>query len=205
MGSLTVIFGPMFSGKTTRLIQELTRFMDVTNKSHNTKCLLINHIFDTRNEAIGISSHGSSFKGISDLIDITKTSNIDSVDVDSYDVIGVDEAQFFENLEIVYKWICSDKIVIISGLIADAFMKPFGKINTLITSADNIIQCHAICSECIKNRGKIITPDALAGMKAPFTFRIVSSNEQISIGASDKYIPVCRYHYNSLSNKTYID
>lgn len=200
MGSLTIIFGPMFSGKTTRLIQELTRFMDVTNKSHNTKCLLINHVFDTRNETVGISSHGSSFKGISDLIDIAKTDNIDDVNVNGYDVIGIDEAQFFNQLDTIYKWISANKIVIISGLIADAFMKPFGKINTLITYADNIIQCHAICSECIKNRDKIITPDALAGMKAPFTFRLIASVEQISIGASDKYIPVCRFHYNILSD-----
>jgi len=200
MGSLTVIFGPMFSGKTTRLIQELTRFMDVTNKSHNTKCLLINHIFDDRNEDIGVSSHGSSFKGISDLIDIKKSGNIEDINVSMYDVIGIDEAQFFTQLDTIYKWIDQNKIVIISGLIADAFMQPFGKINTLLTAADNIIQCHAICAECIKNRDKIITPDALAGMKAPFTFRLVASDEQISIGASDKYIPVCRYHYKLLSN-----
>ena len=200
MGSLTIIFGPMFSGKTTRLIQELTRFMDVTNKSHNTKCLLINHIFDDRNEELGVSSHGSSFKGISDLIDVCKCENLESVDCKNYDVIGIDEGQFFSNIDIIHTWIKSGKIVIISGLIADAFMQPFGKMNTLITFADTVIQCHAICSECIKNKDKIITPDLLAGMKAPFTFRLEASKEQISVGASDKYIPVCRYHYNILSS-----
>jgi thymidine kinase len=64
MGSLTIIFGPMFSGKTTRLIQELTRFVDVTQESHFTKCLLINHTFDNRNPELKISSHASSFKGV---------------------------------------------------------------------------------------------------------------------------------------------
>ena len=199
MGSLTLIFGPMFSGKTTRLIQELTRFMDVTNISHNTKCLLINHIFDDRNLEVGVSSHGSSFKGLSHLIDVQKCEHLDTVDVSEYDVIGVDEAQFFSSLDKILEWVSYGKVVIVSGLIADAFMKPFGKINTLITFADNVIQCHAICSECIKSKDKIITPDALAGMKAPFTFRFEASTEQISVGAADKYIPVCRYHYNQLS------
>lgn len=173
--------------------------MDVTNQSHNTKCLLINHIFDDRNEQIGVSSHGSSFKGVSELIDIVKSGNLEDVNTEGYDVIGVDEAQFFSSLEKVFDWLSQGKVVIVSGLIADAFMKPFGKINTLITFADTVIQCHAICSECIKCKGKIITPDALAGMKAPFTFRLEASTEQISVGASDKYIPVCRYHYNQLS------
>lgn len=200
MGSLTLIFGPMFSGKTTRLVQELTRFIDVTNQSHNTKCLLVNHIFDDRNEEIGISSHASSFKGFSDLIDLVKAEQLNSVFVDDYNIIGIDEAQFFPSLDVVLEWINKGKVVIVSGLIADAFMKPFGKINTLVTFADNIIQCHAICAECIKCKDKIITPDALAGMKAAFTFRLEASVEQISVGASDKYIPVCRYHHNKLSN-----
>lgn len=199
MGSLTLIFGPMFSGKTTRLIQELTRFVDVTAVSHNTKCLFINHIFDDRNKDIGISSHGSSFKGISNLIDVVQCDNLEELNVIDYNVIGIDEAQFFKNLDNVYDWVNSGKVVIVSGLISDSFMKPFGKIHSLVTFADNIIQCHAICSECIKNKTSIITPDVLSSMKASFTFRLDETKEQISVGASGKYIPVCRYHYNELS------
>lgn len=199
MGSLTVIFGPMFSGKTTRLIQELTRFVDVISESHGAKCLLVNHIFDNRNPEIGVSSHASSFKGVSDLIDVKQTNTLKVLDVSEYSVIGIDEGQFFEDLEIVSNWINNGKNVIISGLIADSFMKPFGKIYTLIPLSDNVIQCHAICAECLKNHDRIITPDLLNSMKAPFTFRFDSSNSQIEVGASDKYIPICRYHYNILS------
>lgn len=198
MGSLTVIFGPMFSGKTTRLLQELTRFMDVTNEEHKTKCLLINHVFDDRNEKIGISSHGSGFSGVSSLIDIQKADDLSSLDVSEYHVIGIDECQFFKDLSCVNTWVENNKIVIISGLISDAFMRPFGKIGELFHSADNVIQCHAICSECIKNKNTVITPDSILGMKAAFTFRIDSSVNQVEIGASDKYVPVCRYHYNIL-------
>lgn len=200
MGSLTVIFGPMFSGKTTRLIQELTRFVDVTLESHNTKCLLINHIFDDRNSEVGVSSHSSSFKGVSLNIDVVQSLNLSKVDVENYDVIGIDEGQFFEDLHTVRQWVRKNKNVIISGLISDSFMKPFGQIYTLIPESDNVIQCHSICSECIKKCGRIVTPDLLSSMKAPFTFRIDSANKdsQVLVGASDKYIPVCRYHFNAL-------
>ena len=200
MGSLTVIFGPMFSGKTTRLIQELTRFVDVTLESHSTKCLLINHTFDDRNPELKVSSHASSFKGVSDLIEIVQVSSLQEVSYENYDVIGIDEGQFYSDLETVIQWVNNGKNVIISGLISDAFMNPFGKIYTLIPFSDNVIQCHAICSECIKNHGRIITPDALSAMKAPFTFRLNKSDSQIEVGASDKYIPVCRHHYIGLQN-----
>jgi thymidine kinase len=201
MSNLTIIFGPMFSGKTTKLVQELTRFVDVTSESHNTKCLFINHSFDIRNPNIGVSSHGSSFKGVSDLIDVLQIDELKKIKIEHYDVIGVDEGQFFSDLEIVKSWVEKGKIVIVSGLISDSFMNPFGKIHTLIPFSDNVIQCHAICSECLKNHSKMITPDSLHSMKAPFTFRFDSSNSQIEVGASDKYIPVCRFHYESLNKK----
>lgn len=202
MVSLTVIFGPMFSGKTTRLVQELTRFADVISLSENlkSKCLFINHIFDTRNPELGVSSHGSSFKGISSLIDVIQTKELKTVNVLNYDVIGIDEAQFFEDLETVLTWVAVGKNVIVSGLISDCFMKPFGKIYNLIPSADTVIQCHSICSECLKTHGKIITPDALNSMKAAFTFRLGNSVKQVEVGAADKYIPVCRYHHEQLSS-----
>jgi thymidine kinase len=200
MGSLTIIFGPMFSGKTTRLVQELTRFVDVTSEVHSTKCLFINHTFDTRNPELKISSHASSFKGISDLIDVIQVNELKNVEYSNYNVIGIDEGQFYNDLEKVIEWVNQGKNVIISGLISDSFMKPFGKIYTLIPFSDNVIQCHAICSECIKNHQRIITPDALSSMKAAFTFKLTQNDSQIDVGASDKYIPVCRHHYIQLQN-----
>jgi thymidine kinase len=198
MSHLTIIFGPMFSGKTTRLVQELTRVVDVLEH----RCLLINHVFDTRNKEIGVSSHASSFRGVSKLIDVHQTDKLEKVNIDEYNIIGVDEAQFFEDLEVVKGWVKKGKNVIVSGLITDAFMNPFGKLHTLFTFADNVIQCHSICSECIKTHDRVITTDALNSMKAAFTYKVKSNSEnQIDIGASDKYIPVCRYHYDMISNK----
>ena len=78
-------------------------------------------------------------------------------------------------------------------------MKPFGKLHTLIPFADNVMQCPSICSECIKSHDRGITTDALNAMKAAFTYKVSSSNNQIDVGAADKYIPVCRYHYDMIS------
>jgi thymidine kinase len=54
---------------------------------------------------------------------------------------------------------------------------------------------HSICKECLGEYTGILTPDILNSMKAPFTMRISGGNNQIEVGASDKYIPVCRKHF----------
>jgi thymidine kinase len=191
--SLTVFFGPMFSGKTTKLLEELTRYIDVTDE----KCLLVNHSFDDRDFSIGdVSSHNSSFKGVSKKIDTLKVGKLNFVDISNYNIIGIDEAQFFEDLEETVKvWISCGKNVVVSGLISDAFMNPFGKIYRLIPSADKVVQVHSICKECLKDYKDILTPDILNSMKAPFTKRICGGENQIEVGAADKYIPVCRKHF----------
>jgi thymidine kinase len=191
--SLTIFFGPMFSGKTTKLLEELTRFVDVSDKP----CLLINHSFDNREFGVGdVSSHNSSFKGVSHKITTLKNSHLRDVDVSEYDIIGIDEAQFFEDLyEIVKVWVSKEKNVVISGLISDAFMKPFGEMYKLIPCADKVVQVHSICKECLGEYTGILTPDILNSMKAPFTMRISGGNNQIEVGAADKYIPVCRKHF----------
>ena len=191
--SLTIFFGPMFSGKTTQLLSELTRFVDVSDKP----CILINHVFDNREFGIGdVSSHNSSFKGVSHKIQTYKTNDLHKIKVDEFDIIGIDEAQFFENLEnIVDSWIQKGKNVVVSGLISDAFMKPFGEIFKLIPKADKVIQVHSICKECLNEYVGILTPDILNSMKAPFTMRIAGGCDQIEVGAADKYIPVCRKHF----------
>jgi thymidine kinase len=191
--SLTVFFGPMFSGKTTKLLEELTRYIDVTDE----KCLLINHSFDDRDFSVGdISSHNSSFKGVSKKIDTFKSGKLNSVDISRYNIIGIDEAQFFEDLEETVKmWISKGKNIALSGLISDAFMNPFGQIYRLIPCSDKVVQVHSICKECLKDYKELLTPDILNSMKAPFTKRICGGENQIEVGAADKYIPVCRKHF----------
>ena len=200
-GSLTVFTGCMFSNKTTRLIQEITRYADAASSSDEShpKPLLINNCLDVRSLDTVISSHSSNFKGISKRIDIVFASKLSEVDVSTYDVIGIDECQFFEDLyDIIVSWLEKGKHIYCAGLNGDASMKHFGQIHRLLPICDNFEFLHAICQICMeekKKKGSVLTPVDLIGMKASFSKRIKASSNQIDIGASDKYIAVCRKHF----------
>src|SRR5437016_5373645 len=96
-GSCKIIFGPMFSGKSTRLREEITRFADTGSIP-----LYINNFIDNRkteSQDQNITTHHSGFKGLSNKVVAIKVKNLSTVDVSEYDVIGIDEGQFFEDLE----------------------------------------------------------------------------------------------------------
>ena len=198
-GSLTVYTGPMFCGKTTHLITEITKWVDINrcNGSLNNRPLLINHCKDIRDKKNIISSHSSSYKGLSSYIDVI--SSKDLISIDTYDryVIAVDEAQFFPDLvEAVTKWLSEGIHVYCAGLDSDYKMEIFGSIHMLVHLADNFTKLPAICSICIRDINNTpITPSNLS--RASFTARIDQSvTNQIQIGGSDLYIPVCRRHLN---------
>jgi len=119
VGSCKIIFGPMFSGKSTKLRQEITTLADV-----GLKTLYINHSIDNRKtEAYDqiITTHHSGFKGLSDKIDVIKINALSRIDVSMYDAIAIDEGQFFDDIdEVVREWVLKDaKIVIIASLDGD--------------------------------------------------------------------------------------
>ena len=200
-GSLTLFAGCMFSNKTTRLIQEITRYADATISSDekHPKPLLINNALDNRSVETIVSSHSSAFKGISKRIDIVFGINLSDINISGYDVIGIDECQFFPDLyETVVKWISEGKHIYCAGLNGDANMKHFGQVHMLLPICDHFEFLHAICQICMEERKKktsILTPVDLSSMKASFSKRIAASEKQIEIGASDKYIAVCRKHF----------
>lgn len=181
-GYLEIIMGPMYSGKTSYLLRELTIYKEL-----GLNVLYINHSLDSRSES-AFSTHNplinSSIK-----IDSTKLSNLKELDmIDMYDVIGIDESQFFENLKddvlnLVEKL---NKKVFLSGLNSDFARKPFQSIYDILPYADKVTHLHSACSMCIKNR---IYKTAI------FSKRIVNGNDQVLIGAKDSYIPVCRNCY----------
>ena len=199
-GSLSVFVGCMYSGKTSRLIQEITRYADASALSgDNAKPLLINNALDSRSIETVISSHSSQFQGVSSRVDIVSAKNLKDVDVSKYHVIGVDEAQFFGDLyETVQLWLSQGKHIYCSGLNGDASQKHFGQIHSLLPICDNFEFIHAICQICMEERLKehsVLTPVDLQSMQASFSKRIVASESQIDVGASDKYIAVCRKHF----------
>jgi len=209
-GSLSVFTGPMYSGKTSHLIQSLTQHADI----YHTNILLINSSLDNRDEEKVISSHSSSYKGISDKIAILSVPSLTVVNTDQYDIIGVDECQFFPDLYITIKaWLKSGKHIYCAGLDSDAGMNIFGQVHQLLHLADRFIKLTAYCKPCLKERkNEILTPDNLP--PASFTGRINNivtcqqhchnhdhqqqqshqQQQQIDVGGMDKYQPVCRYH-----------
>jgi thymidine kinase len=181
-GHLYLIIGPMFSGKTSSLISELTRFVDVGIPS-----LYINSDLDTRNREY--STHNSSYAEVTNKILKTKTNLLSEVSkecLDKVDVIAIDEAQFFSDLlEVVPNWMKLGKIIYVAGLDGDCEQRPFGSILQLIPYCTKVKKLLSVCEIC--RRGGEIN-------KAPYTLRKEGKKELIEIGGADKYIPVCYSH-----------
>ncbi len=188
-GNLDIIIGPMFSGKTTEL---LTR---VSLAAVYRTVLIICSNIDTRSGS-GISTHGMfSTKTTADVI---TTVDLNNVDVAYYDVIAIDEAQFFNDLSPVKQWLEDGKDVIISSLDGDFNRNHIGYIHTLLPICRSIVKRLAICFECAKNN----TYEAIA----PYSFKIAGDkNKIIDAGSDDKYIAVCGSHWNLLNKKKNIN
>ena len=194
--SLTVYCGNMFSGKTTELLKEVTKYSDLSKE----RCsLIINHSSDTRDINKVVSSHSSIYKGLSDKVDVVSSPTISDIDVSDYTIIGLDEANFYPDLvQGIQKWLDLDKHIICAGLDGDFKMNAFGDISKLLHLADKFIKLNAVCSICMKetaDRGEIITP--CNAVPAAFTKKISGNTDtvQIDIGGADKYIAVCRKHH----------
>jgi len=180
-GSLEIIIGNMFSGKSTELIRRIN-----TMKSINKKIVIINYLHDNRYSVDSISTHDSiSVKSL-------KIENLLLIPIETLiecDCIFIDEGQFFNDL---YQFICLyvdiyKKHMVVSGLDGDSNRKKFGQMLDIIPLADSVTKLKAYCNIC---------SDCTPG---PFTKKIsnslISTHEQIDIGGIDKYLPVCRYHY----------
>jgi thymidine kinase len=170
----------MFSGKSTELIRKIRVL-----KSINKKILVIKPKIDNRYESDKIVSHNKESENCL----IIELNEIPDITVQKYDIIVIDEGQFFSNLKkMVLHWV--EKLnmhVIIGGLDGDYKREPIGEILSLIPYADDYIKLKSMCKSC--NDG---TP-------AIFTKRLSNEHEQILIGSNDLYVPLCRYHY-CLSN-----
>jgi thymidine kinase len=185
VGTLEILMGPMYSEKSTETLRRLKKASLVM------KVILVNHKKDTRNEEDHFSTHNTLFRNkLSDQIEMVQSDNLASVydTLIKYDMIGIDEAQFFPDLkDIVLKLVEKEnKRVIISGLDGSFQRKPMGQILSLIPFADKAKKYQAYCSRCAAD--KIISP-------APFTKRITMDTEEELIGGMDLYIPLCRRCY----------
>ena len=170
-GWIEVICGSMFSGKTEELIRRLKRV-----KIANLKAEIFKPAMDTRYDEIKIVSHDTNF------IQSTPVESSQSILLlaQGADVIGIDEAQFFDSeiTNVCEQLALSGKRVIVAGLDMDFAGKPFGQMPNLLAVADYITKLHAICMKC--------------GNIANISYRKTAEEGQVVLGEKDMYEPRCR-------------
>lgn len=180
-GFLNLIIGPMFSGKSSRLIQYIRQY-----KTLGSKLIVIKPSLDTRyTNSNEICTHNHD-KESCIIYDKNTLNNIfNDMYYDEYDVIIIEEGQFFSNLyDIVKKMTDIDKKkVYISALNGDSNRKNFGEIHKLIPLADNIEFLQSLCIDC---------RDGTLGI---YSKRITDESSQILVAGNNKYKAVCRKHY----------
>ena len=170
-GYIEVICGSMFSGKTEELIRRLKRA-----KIANLKVEIFKPAIDIRYDEIKIVSHDENY------IQSTPIDNSQSILLmaQDVDVVGLDEAQFFDDeISNVCDALALRGVrVIVAGLDMDYMAKPFGQMPFLMAKADFVTKLHAICVKC--------------GNIANYSYRIIPNEEQIMLGANNAYEPRCR-------------
>jgi thymidine kinase len=180
-GSIEVICGSMFSGKTDELIRRLVRA-----KIARLQVQVFKPAIDVRYKAEKLTSHaGSAF----DAVPVEKTSEIlQQVDSDT-DVVGIDEVQFMdEGVVDVAQQLAEKGIrVLAAGLDMDFRGEPFGAMPTLMAKAERVDKLHAICMTC--------------GNEASRTQRLVNGKPAryddpvVIVGAAELYEARCRLHH----------
>lgn len=199
-GYLKIFLGCMFSGKTTEVVNVLTREADTGYKT-----LFINNSADIRPDAEGgdldnFTSHSSTLKSMSGKITKAKVTLLGELEesyVNQFDIIGIDEAnQYSDLVEVVKYWVnVLGKHVYIAGLDGSFSKKKFGHILDLIPEADDVIKVKAQCILCLNEYRERGYKRPILGLPASFSMKTGGTSSELEIGGKDKYIPVCRAHW----------
>lgn len=169
-GHIEVIFGPMFSGKTTELIRRLKRYQVADHK-----CLIVKYARDIRYSTAAVATHDNQ---TIDAVSQTKLSAL-KIEASIYSVIGIDEGQFFPDTVLFAEEMANQgKIVIIAALDGTYQRLGFGDILNLIPLAESVLKLTAVCMMCFED--------------ASYTKRTGSETELEVIGGTDKYMAACR-------------
>ena len=174
-GWIEVICGSMFSGKSEELIRRLRRAQIAKQKVQVFKPLI-----DNRYDEAYVISHS---KQKIECVPIGEIKEIYEHLNDETQVVGIDEAQFFDDniIEIVNELANKGRRVIVAGLDQDYRGRPFGPIPKLLAVAEYITKTMAVCMQC--------------GAPANRTQRLVNRKEQILVGNGSLYEPRCRKCY----------
>ncbi len=170
-GSIEVIAGSMFSGKTEELIRRLKRA-----KLANQQVEIFKPKIDIRYSNREVVSHDAR------TIQSTPVETASSILLLTSDVevVGIDEAQFFDEalVDVCNKLADSGVRVIVAGLDMDFKGIPFGPMPGLLAIAEEVTKVRAICMRC--------------GSLASYSFRLADSDKKVLLGEKDNYEPLCR-------------
>ncbi|MBI5220152.1 MAG: thymidine kinase [Bacteroidia bacterium] len=171
VGWIEVIVGSMFSGKTEELIRRLKRANIAKQRVE-----IFKPAIDVRYSDEQVVSHDAN------AIHSTPVSNSSNILllVNDVDVVGIDEAQFFDTgLVDVCNTLANNGVrVVIAGLDMDFRGKPFGPIPALLATAEYVTKVHAICMTC--------------GDLAQYSHRKSQAENLVLLGEKDIYEPLCR-------------
>lgn len=173
-GWVEVVCGSMFSGKTEELLRRVKRA-----KIAKLSVRIFKPKMETRYDKVKVVSHDDNYQDsfpVDDSREILKW-------VENVDVIGIDEAQFFDDHlpEVCTTLANNNKRVIIAGLDMDYLAKPFGIMPNLMAMAEYVTKVHAICMQC--------------GSVAQYSYRFSKRGGQVVLGERDQYEPRCRSCY----------
>ena len=176
-GSIEVICGSMFSGKTEELIRRLKRA-----KIAKQRVEIFKPAIDTRYSDTEVVSHDANSIASTP---VSSSQNILLMTGD-VDVIGIDEAQFFDEgiIDVCNTLANQGFRVIVAGLDMDFKGVPFGPMPALMAIADDVQKVHAICVRC--------------GAPAYVSHRLVTGEKQVLLGEKNEYEPICRHCFSKI-------
>jgi thymidine kinase len=177
--SLHLILGPMYSGKTSDLIRLADRY-----KIAKKKVIIVKYLADTRYSKDELAAH-SGTRVLAD----ASTDRLSLVDFEPYDVICVDEVQFYPDNKDLIKWADKGKIVVASGLSGNYLRHQFQGIPELISAADRITHLNSVCMLCNNENG------SFSAMRKEQTQIAGKAAETEFIGGQETYVALCRKCY----------
>lgn len=180
-GWIEVICGSMFSGKTEELIRRMKRA-----KFAKQNVEIFKPEIDTRYDEEMVVSHDSNEIHSTP---VPSSSNIPIL-ANNVDVVGIDEAQFFdEGLVAVCNQLANSGVrVIVAGLDMDFKGVPFGPMPGIMACAEYVTKVHAICMQC--------------GELANHSYRFSNDESLVHLGETEEYEPLCRMCFHKAKNKT---
>lgn len=179
-GTIEVVCGSMFSGKTEELIRRMKRAQFAKQKVE-----IFKPSIDVRYSEQEVVSHNHNAI-MSTPVESSTSILLLAEDVE---VVGIDEAQFFDMgiIDVCRKLAAKGIRVIVAGLDMDYKGVPFGPMPALMAIADDVYKAHAICVRC--------------GSLANFSHRTVESNRQVLLGETETYEPLCRHCFEEAAKE----